>query len=609
MKKMSLLVGALRPLLLCSLLSGIAATGVAQSSGDDSTTLLPVVSLRVVDAEASEPGNNIGLVELRRAGPTNKTLEVEIRLRGTASNGVDYVAIPRWIHVPAGVRSVPIPIKPLDDTLVEGTETVELWLPPSPLTVVPSYLIGTPSNALVWIFDNDPPAPNLPPIVAVEATDPHAAEPGLLTVVESGEFTIRRTGPTELPLTVFFRLGGTASNGVDYVAITNRVVIPPGEASAKVMVYPLHDTLPEGTETVVLRLQTPACIALYPPPPGCYVVGTPAEAVVFIRDNDLPPPNRPPEVKLTRPLDGQTFVAPALVPIRAVTVDPDGYVPHIEFFANNQKIGEETRMFLIAPLAGEPIVYEMRWSNPPVGQHILTARAVDNRGASGWSQPVGIWVVRSNELPIVSITAPDAYAVEGLSCVRYTNLISGEVTNICRPNPAVFVIRRTGPTNAPLTVCYHVGGTASNGLDYVALPGVATIAAGRRATEIRVLPIDDLIPEPVETVGLSLRVPPALESSVPSYLIGTPARAAAVIVDNDRPRPGTGMLSDGCFHIMKPAGEGNWFRIDWTRDMANWTPLCTIQTVEGALHFVDPDTEDSAQRFYRAVPVAAPAPE
>jgi hypothetical protein len=212
--------------------------------------------------------------------------------------------------------------------------------------------------------------------------------------------------------------------------------------------------------------------------------------------------------------------------------------------------------------------------------------------------------------PIVSITAPDAFAAEGLTCVRYTNSNTGTVTNICRPNPAVFVIRRTGPTNRPLTVCYHVGGTASNGVDYVALPGVATIEAGRRAVKIRVLPLDDLIPEPIETVVLGLRVPPDLASNVPPYLIGTPARAAAVIVDNDRPRPATGLLPDRSFHLLKHGRDGDWFRIEVSTDMVTWTPLGTGQVVEGALDFVDPDTDDATQRFYRAVPdTVSPEPE
>ena len=55
----------------------------------------------------------------------------------------------------------------------------------------------------------------------------------------------------------------------------------------------------------------------------------------------------------------------------------------------------------------------------------------------------------------------------------------------------MFTIRRDGPTNASLTVTYDLGGTASNGVDYVELPGTATIPAGEQSTLISVVPIDD----------------------------------------------------------------------------------------------------------------------
>lgn len=474
------------------------------------------------------------------------------------------------------------------------------------------WILGFPASGPAQTAA-DPNSSTLPAVVTVVATDPDAAEPGMLTVIQDGEFTIHRTGPTNFALTVFFRLAGTASSGVDYLPVPRSVVIPEGQRAAKVTIMPVGDALVEGTETVVLRLDAPICIAIHPPPPECYVVGKPAEAVVFIKDGP-PVGNRPPEVKLTRPFDGQTFVLPARVPIRADAVDADGYVPHIEFYANSVKIGEQTRTFIVPPPPGQHHVFEMVWTNPPLGRHALTARVRDNVGAFGASLPVTIWIVRTNEPPtnrppVVTITAPDPVAAEGTNCLRWVggNTISAAGFN--GTNTALFLIRRLGPTNDALTVFYDIGGTASNGVDYAALPGLATIAAGRRGVEIRVWPVDNLLPEKLETIVLRLRVPPTLAANLPPYIVGDPGRAAAVLVDNDQPRPTTGVLADGCFHVMRPAVAGDWFRVEWTHDLVNWAPLCTIQIVEGALHFVDPDAEDSAQRFYRAVPVAAPAPE
>jgi len=699
-----------------SLLAGLADRSLAQST--DTSNSIPVVTIRATDPEASEPGANLGRFQINRSGPTNLALSVFLRLRGSASNGVDYVAIPGWVSVPAGVREVPIPVRPMDDHLPEGVETVEALLVYPPTMPPINYLIGSPSNAVVFLHDNDPaptnrppwativtpangavffapadillaaeagdpdaedyvatveflafntslgvttnnpmsaspvnpfqlvwsnappgshcltaratdnhgarsvsapvlikvegPPPPPPPIVTVQATDPRAAEPGVLTVVDSGEFTVTRSYGTNVPLTVFYRSSGTASNGVDYTSISNCVVIPVGQLSAKVMVYPRLDTLPEPTETVVLRIEPPVCLAIFPQPYECYHPGAPGEAVVYITD-DAPPTNHPPAVRLTKPLDGQTFVAPVNIPLRAVTVDPDGYVPHIEFYAGTNLIGQQSRYFFVPPPPGQEIVYEMVWTNAPPGRHVLTARAQDDRGAESVSPPVNIWVVRTNEPPVtnlppvVTISAPDSIASEGTNCMRWDGWNCCPVPATWRgTNTATFVVRRGGPTNNAITVYYHVDGTASNGVDYAELPGVVTIPAGRRAAEFTVVPIDDQLPERLETVVLRLYVPPATSSHVPPYLVGYPGRAAAVIVDNDAPRPRTSVLSDRCFHLMRPGANGTCWRIEWSDNLVDWTPIGTTTVTDGALHFVDPDADDAEQRWYRAVPDSSP---
>jgi hypothetical protein len=103
-----------------------------------------------------------------------------------------------------------------------------------------------------------------------------------------------------------------------------------------------------------------------------------------------------------------------------------------------------------------------------------------------------------------------------------------------------------------------------------------------------------------------LRVPPLETDLPPSYVIGVPGRAAAVIVDNDSPRPTTSVLSDRSFHLTAPGVSGEWYRIEYSTDLQTWTPICTTQVAEGALHFVDPDAQDEAKRFYRAVPEPNP---
>ncbi len=62
----------------------------------------PCVSVQAADPLASEPGNNPGSFTLGREGDTNAALTVAFSLGGTASNGVDYAAIPTSVTLAPG---------------------------------------------------------------------------------------------------------------------------------------------------------------------------------------------------------------------------------------------------------------------------------------------------------------------------------------------------------------------------------------------------------------------------------------------------------------------------------------------------------------------------
>jgi hypothetical protein len=570
--------------LIGSIFAGLVDRSLAQTGGPSNS--IPIVTIRAPDPEASEPGTNGGRFQLNRAGPTNQTLNVFLRIGGTASNGVDYVFIPAWVSIPAGVREVPIAVQPLDDNLPEPVETVEAALVYPPTMPPINYAIGTPSNAVVFIYDNDAPPTNRPPWVTIVTPTNGAvflAPIDIRLVAQAGD-----PDPGDYVATVEF-LAGTNSLGVT----TNNPM-----SGSPVNPFQLLWSNPRPG---IYRLTAKATDNH-----GARSVSAPVEITV-----KLPPTNLPPLVSLTKPVDGQTFAAPTNVPLRAVTMDPDGYVPHIEFYAGTNLIGAQTRYFIVPPPPGQQIVYEMLWTNPPPGRYVLTAKAQDDRGTESFSAPVHIWVVRTNEppitnsLPVVTITAPDATASEGTNCVRWDGWnCCPAPTNWCGTNTATFVIRRAGPTNDALTVCYRVDGTASNGVDYAYLPGMVTIPAGRRSAEIKLVPIDDLLPERLETVVLRLVVPPDTATALPPYLIGYPGRAAAIIVDNDAPRPATSVLPDHCFHFMRPAANGTCWRIDFSSNLVDWTPIGTTVVTDGAIHFVDPDADDASQRCYRAVPEA-----
>src|SRR5215469_14215693 len=91
---------------------------------------------------------------------------------------------------------------------------------------------------------------NLIPVVIIKATQPIASGPG-----SPGVFTVFRQGNTNQTLNVFYNIGGSASNGVDYAKISNFLLIPAGANSNTIVITPLATTS-SGTvaKTVFLQL-------------------------------------------------------------------------------------------------------------------------------------------------------------------------------------------------------------------------------------------------------------------------------------------------------------------------------------------------------------------
>jgi len=150
------------------------------------------------------------------------------------------------------------------------------------------------------------------PVVTIRATDPLASWSG-----DTGTFTVFRDGATNATLNVYYRIGGTASNGVDYAAIGNWVFIPAGERTNSITISPINNGQ-TNTGTVVLQLAPSPTLQ-----PVNYTIGYPSNATVYITPNGS---NIPPTITILTPTNGETFFAPANVPICADARDADGYV-------------------------------------------------------------------------------------------------------------------------------------------------------------------------------------------------------------------------------------------------------------------------------------------
>jgi hypothetical protein len=107
-----------------------------------------------------------------------------------------------------------------------------------------------------------------PAIVFVAATSSRASA----STGRPGTWRIVRTGSTASPLTVRYTVGGDASAGHDYTALSGTVTIPAGAASASLSVAAL--TSADDDRTVIITLN-----------PGArdYCIGCPSRSLVVIR--------------------------------------------------------------------------------------------------------------------------------------------------------------------------------------------------------------------------------------------------------------------------------------------------------------------------------------
>ena len=263
---------------------------------------------------------------------------------------------------------------------------------------------------------------NLLPVVTIQATTP-------IAYTNPGVFTVFRQGDTNTALNVFYNIGGTASNGVDYVTIPNSISLAAGAVSSSIPITPagynpIFGPPPQGfIKTVALELAQPPTLN----PVVTYEIGAPSNALVYIGGS-----NSVPRVAITRPANGAVFSTPTNISI-GITFNLVNYsLPtDIEAFAGASDLGPA----MIGVFSGFDGYASFAWTNPPPGSYPLTV--VANYGIYGTvtSPPVNITVLSGSNLPpVVSIVAP----TNGATLSAATNVLiaanasdpDGTITNV-----------------------------------------------------------------------------------------------------------------------------------------------------------------------------------
>ena len=452
---------------------GLAASATASIADNEVTPLNPnvplvtVVATRPLTREVFPGQPSVsGLFTLTRSGPTDGPLSVTFLLSGTALNGGDYLPVSTNVIFAPGTSTLTVDILPVDDGLLEGTETVLLGLQPGP-----DYLVGAPGAATVNIEDNDP-------MIGIQALIPVATErdqePGLLV--------IKRTGSLLAPLTVLYTVTGTAGPE-DYLPLSRSVVIPIGQDLVKLSITPVDDAVVEAPETVVVTLS----------PLAGYGLGQ-TSASVTILDNDGPT-NALPIITLvgtdtaySEPgVEDSSFVVArtgSIVDPLEVTLTVGGTATPI---ADTYTVG--TKVIIPAGLAFTTV--NLFAEDDPFYETNETVTVAV-------APQVGTYVLGPSNATVLVLTDDDA----GPPTVTVTPLdarASEPGTNSAR-----FLITRDGSAAFDLPVPFVLGGTATPGVDYAAIVSPAVIPAGSKFVVVTITPLDDALIEAPETVTLTL---------------------------------------------------------------------------------------------------------
>jgi hypothetical protein len=139
----------------------VVAGGVGGSSGVLARIIdyRPAVTVTAPDGAAGEAGQDRGVFRISRGPAVGFGTRVYFSVGGTAALGSDYTlavlggtggAGVGYVDIPAGAAFVDVVVTPVDDTVVEGIESVSLTLKPSA-----TYTPGGTTTALIGIADND----------------------------------------------------------------------------------------------------------------------------------------------------------------------------------------------------------------------------------------------------------------------------------------------------------------------------------------------------------------------------------------------------------------------------------------------------------------------
>lgn len=332
------------------------------------------------------------------------------------------------------------------------------------------------------------------------------------TTTGKGVFTVTRIGGDfSRDLVVYYGIGGTstATAGDDYAELMGHVTIPAGEASATIDVLAVSDNLVEPSESLTLSLSADPAYGLVPEA---------SEATVTIADNS----------------------ATVSIVCTQQASENNGTTTGKGIFTVTRAGGDLTRPLVVYYSIGAgSTAAEGSDFSPLTGCVTIAAGessatidilALDDTAA----EPAETVVLALSANPGYTLDPARATAIlqiyDSGPTVSIAKIRDGRETSGLTAGRGQFSVTRAGRSlSQPLVVYYTVGAasTATEGADYIALPGMVTIPAGKSSATFYAQIIDDSLAEPAETLTLDLAEPIAYK------IAPTKASATISITDNE----------------------------------------------------------------------------
>ncbi len=425
----------------------------------------PSVSIAVSPASVSEDGATNLVYTVTRSLNLASATVVNITTSGTATSGVDYTGGVATVSIPGGATTATITINPTVDGTVETDETVTLTV-----AAGTGYTVGAPASATGTILNDDVPT------ASIAVAPASVAEDGASNLV----YTVTLNQASFSALSVNYTVGGTATSGTDYAAVTSPLVIPAGNTTGTITVDPTADTTIETDETVSLTLAAGTG----------YTVGVPTSATGTILNDDLPTltindvtlaegnagtTNATFTVSLSEPAGpgGVTF------DIATANGTATAGVDYVANSLTGQTIlaGSSTYTFTVL-INGDTL-------NEPSETFFVNVTNVVNAVVAD-AQGLGTIV---NDDPLPSLSINDVTVVEGNS----------GTTN------AVFTVTLSAASGQTVSVNYATAdGTATQPADYTSASGTLTFTPGQTTQTITVQVAGETVPEANETFFVNL---------------------------------------------------------------------------------------------------------